>query len=219
MNPSTAAADLLAKERGIRWYKSIIHDEWPSRVTPLARFSWDQIKNGGVRLSRCFRYQGLQGWYLSHRQQNVKTVQINITRGTTDPGIESVTWVILSIAIYLYKDIAGYIQLGYNSRNISWLSELKQQSFLIGREQRETERGKPGHNTWIMKGSFWLVQIISCLVRGSRRLLEAQNTDCTLIPNPIDLRGWVSCTQFQWNSLISGHVFALIAAILFIPGW
>ena len=94
MNPSTAAADLLAKERGIRWYKSITHDEWPSRVTPLARFSWDQIKNGGVRLSRCFRYQGLQGWYLSHRQQNVKTVQINITRGTTDPGIESVTWVI-----------------------------------------------------------------------------------------------------------------------------
>ena len=59
-------ADLLAWERGVRWFKSITHDEWPSRVTPLARFSRDQIKKGGVRLSHCFRYQGLQGWYLSH---------------------------------------------------------------------------------------------------------------------------------------------------------
>ena len=42
---------------------------------------------------------------------------------------------------------------------------------------------------------------------GSRLFLEDQNTDCTLIPNPIDLRGWVSCTQFQQNSLTSGHVF------------
>ena len=52
-----------------------------------------------------------------------------------------------------------------------------------------------------------MVQIISCSVRGSRLLLENQKTDCTLIPNPIDLRGWVSCTQFQQNSLTSGHVF------------
>ena len=37
-------ADLLAWERGVRWFKSITHDEWPSRVTPLARFSQDQIK-------------------------------------------------------------------------------------------------------------------------------------------------------------------------------
>ena len=28
----------------IRWFKSITHDVWPSRVTPLARFTWDQIK-------------------------------------------------------------------------------------------------------------------------------------------------------------------------------
>ena len=55
-----------------------------------------------------------------------------------------------------------------------------------------------------------MVQIISCSVRGSRLLLEDQNTDCTLIPNPIDLRGWVSCTQFQQNSLTSGHVFGPI---------
>ena len=89
----------------------------------------------------------------------------------------------------------------------SCTAESKQQSFLIGPEQREKEKGKPGHNTWIMRGSFWLVQIISCSVRGSRLLLEDQNTDCTLIPNPIDLRGWVSCTQFQENSLTSGHVF------------
>ena len=55
-----------------------------------------------------------------------------------------------------------------------------------------------------------MVQIISCSVRGSRLLLEDQNTDCTLIPNPIDLRGWVSCTLFQQNSLTSGHVFVIL---------
>ena len=91
----------------------------------------------------------------------------------------------------------------------SCTAESKQQSFLIGPEQKEKEKGKPGHNTLIMRGSFWLVQIISCSVRGSRLLLEDQNTDCTLIPNPIDLRGWVSCTQFQQNSLTSGHVFVI----------
>ena len=55
-----------------------------------------------------------------------------------------------------------------------------------------------------------MVQIISCSVRGSRLLLEDQNTDCTLIPNPINMRDWVSYTQFQQNSLTSGHVFATV---------
>ena len=51
------------------------------------------------------------------------------------------------------------------------------------------------------------LQIVYMNSKGSRLLLEAQNTDCILIPNQIDLRGWVSCTQFQENSLTSGHVF------------
>ena len=63
-----------------------------------------------------------------------------------------------------------------------------------------------------------MVQIIFCSVRGSRLLLEDQNTDCTLIPNPIDLRGWVSCTQFQQNSFTSGHVFVDQIYIRLITG-
>ena len=78
------------------------------------------------------------------------------------------------------KDIASYQQLGYNLRNLSWLPELKQQSSLIGREQRGKERGNSGHNMWIRRRSLWLVQIISCLARRSRLLLEPQKTTCVV---------------------------------------
>ena len=100
-------------------------------------------------------------------------------------------WLICS---RLSKDIASYQQLGYNSRNLSWSHEPKQQSSLIGREQREKVRGKPSHIMWIMRGSLLLVQIISCLARGSRLLLK---------PNWL-MRGCMSCTQFQQISLTSG---------------
>ena len=116
-------------------------------------------------------------------------------------------WPMLAFNGPINKDITTCQRLGYNSRNLSIRDfSCDTQDFLYGRVKaaifshwsraKEKEKGKPGHNTLIMRGSFWLVQIISCSVRGSRLLLEDQNTDCTLIPNPIDLRGWVSCTQF-----------------------